>query len=81
MVLRAAAYTDGEVSALLPTAACAKDEKFLKWGGPPSLAFEGIGSIGEIFLSFTFYSLSFVHTVVNPHIRNNFFNFSSDAFF
>jgi len=52
LVLRAAAYTAGAVSALSLTAACAPDEKFLTWGGPLSLALGGIciASIGGMFL-------------------------------
>lgn len=42
LVLRAAAYTAGTVAALSMTAACAPDEKFLKWGGPLSLCLGGV---------------------------------------
>jgi len=52
MVLQAATYTAGTVAALSITAACAPDDKFLKWGGPLSLCLGGVfvAAIGGMFV-------------------------------
>jgi len=66
LVMRAAAYTAGTVAALSLTAACAPDEKFLKWGGPLSLALGGIcvASIGGMFLPVTSAAMPAINSIV-----------------
>jgi len=66
LVLRAATYTAGTVAALSLTAACAPDEKFLKWGGPLSLCLGGVfmASLGGMFLPAASAAVPVLHSVV-----------------
>jgi len=66
LVLRAAAYTAGTVSALTLTAACAPDKKFLTWGGPLSLCLGGVmvACIGGMFVPATSAAAPVLHSVV-----------------
>merc|ERR1712168_320706 len=66
LVLRAAAYTAGTVAALSMTAACAPDEKFLKWGGPLSLCLGGVmvAAIGGMFVPATSAAAPVINSVV-----------------
>lgn len=67
LILRAATYTAGSVAALSLTAACAPDEKFLKWGGPLSLCLGGlcVALIGGMFVPASSAAAPVLHSVVS----------------
>lgn len=56
----------GAVGALSLTAACAPDDKFLKWGGPLSLCLGGVfvAAIGGMFVPASSAAAPVLHSVV-----------------